>query len=261
MTLLDPRNGPEHDLPVPETPPRAYVIASVPRSGSTLLARLLWGTGRVGAPKEYLNPMQLRDWTVRSGRGLGPVVHRQLTGPLVGAWVGRAWSPRRLGAHLERVRRHRSSGGWFGLKIHHHHLQRVGGRAALEGWLGPVRWVRIRRQDRLGQAISWARALRSGQWAAWQPAGRPVRYRRSLVHARLAAIAEAEAGWDAVLAADPVLELTYEALVADPTAATRSVVRWLGVADADAVAVPPPPTRAQADAVTAEWRRRWASGA
>ena len=59
--LLDPRNGPAFDLPTPHSPRRTYVIASTPRTGSTLLARALWDTGLVGAPKEYLNPMQIRD--------------------------------------------------------------------------------------------------------------------------------------------------------------------------------------------------------
>ena len=66
-TLLDPRNGPRWDLPPPESPPDNYVIAAIPRSGSTLLSRVLWDCGQAGAPSEYLNPMQLCDWERRFG--------------------------------------------------------------------------------------------------------------------------------------------------------------------------------------------------
>lgn len=259
--LLDPRNGPDHDMPQSSTPPRRYVIASVPRSGSTLLARLLWGTEQVGRPKEYLNPMQLRDWEVRLGGWTSRRLHGALHGVAVGALVGRSWSQRRLMTHLDRVEARRSSGGWFGLKLHHHHFDRYGGMAGLGDWLSRVRWIRIQREDRLGQAISWTRALQSGQWAAWQTTRREARYSRVAIRQRLDAIARAEDGWDVVLDALPVHTLTYEALVADPAGTVRQVLRWLEVPHAAVVQVPRPPTRRQADDVTEQWRRRWASGA
>jgi LPS sulfotransferase NodH len=158
--LLDPRNGPDWDLPAPDAPPRTYVVASLPRSGSTLLCNLLWDCGAAGAPKEYLNPMQLRDWELRLGAPAARLRNALLVGPAVGALAGRwGWGPARVQAHLARVRARRSQGGWFGLKLHLHHLRRWAGAAPLEELLGPVRVLRIQRGDRLGQALSWARAL------------------------------------------------------------------------------------------------------
>ena len=120
---LDPRNGPEWDLPPPQGPQRSYVVASSPRTGSTLLCRALWDSGLAGAPKEYLNPMQLRDWELRFGARR----YRWVRGPLLGL-VGRVrWPEPRLAGHLERVRQRRSSGGWFGLKLHGHHRRRFFG--------------------------------------------------------------------------------------------------------------------------------------
>ena len=44
------------DFPLRDCPPdQVYVLASVPRSGSTYLSHLLWRTGCLGAPLEYLN--------------------------------------------------------------------------------------------------------------------------------------------------------------------------------------------------------------
>ncbi len=257
-TLLDPRNGSDFDLSPDGRGQRAYIIASVPRSGSTLLARLLWDTGLVGAPKEYLNPMQLRDWTVRDGPAVTRWVHSRLRGSLVGAVVGRGWSEQQLKRHLERVQSRRSSGGWFGLKLHHHHLIRYGGLPFIDRMLPHAHWLRITREDRLGQAISWERALGSGQWAAWQPKGRTVPYRRERVRQRLADIEQAESGWNQMLKGRAVWQVSYESLVADPAATVRAALASLGVEAP--VETPGLPTRRQADAVTAEWRARWAAG-
>ena len=258
VQLLDARNGPELDHPSGTGGGGTYIIASVPRSGSTLLARLLWDTGWVGSPKEYLNPMQLRDWEVRLGRSPSRWLHGRLHGAAVGAIVGRGWSERRLAGHLERVRCRRSSGGWFGLKLHHHHFVRYGGLSFVDRVLPGARWLRISRRDRLGQAISWQRALESGQWAAWQPTGEPVRYRRSRIQQRLAAIEQAETGWDRALEDRPVWQVTYEALVEDPRATLQSALNWL---DVDRLVDEPQlPMRRQADAVTAEWRAHWTAG-
>lgn len=258
--LLDPRNGPAHDLPAPPSPPRTYIIASTPRSGSTLLCRLLWATGRVGAPKEYLNPMQLRDWELRLGEG-----RRQrwsagfLRGPLVGALMGRTgWPPERIEAHLARVRARRSSGGWFGLKLHHHHHERWFPDGRLPACLGEVRWIRIRRADRRRQAVSWARAEQTGQWASWQRPLLPPVYSRRHIDARWADLDRAEAGWDATLAGQASLDIRYAALVADPVAEVRRALAWLGVPDAATATVPPPDVARQADRTTEAWVARHA---
>lgn len=262
--LLDPRNGPAFDLPPCDGPVRTYVIASVPRSGSTLLARLLWETGRVGAPKEYLNPMQVRDWEAR----LGPTAavrwrHRALRGRLAGVAGRGPWTDARLAAYLDRVRARRTGPeGWFGLKLHHHHHQRwfVDAGRDLEAVLGPVRWVRITRDDTVAQAVSWTRALQTGRWASWQRDGLPAVYDRRAIAGRLAAIEAAEAAWSERLADRPVCAVTYEQLVADREATVRRVLRWLDVPDADTVAVPAPPVARQADATSAAWIARYRSG-
>ncbi|MCB9664488.1 MAG: hypothetical protein H6732_10255 [Alphaproteobacteria bacterium] len=256
--LLDPRNGPDFDLP-PDTGPRqAYVLASVPRSGSTLLARALWEAGGVGAPKEYLNPMQIRDWEVRLGasaarRGL----HRLLRGPLLPLAGRGRWPRERLAGHLERVRARRSSGGWFGLKLHHHHFRHWFGDRGWdpEAMLGPITWVRVLREDREAQAVSWARALQTGQWASWQDPRRTARYDARLVRRCLVAIARQEAGWEAWLDARgaAVHVVRYEALVADWEGTVGALLAHLG---REGAGVPAPSLARQADEVSEAWLRR-----
>ncbi|MCB9765904.1 MAG: hypothetical protein H6739_39385 [Alphaproteobacteria bacterium] len=258
--LLDPRNGPAFDLPPPRAPEQRYVIASLPRTGSTLLCRALWDTGRVGAPKEYLNPMQLRDWSVRFDGPAARLRYGLIRGPLL-ALVGHGWSAYRRDAHLSRVRARRSGPeGHFGLKLHFHHFQRFyGGRVES---LGPARWILLTRADPVAQAVSWARAQQTGAWASTQRADLPPVYSRRRIQRALDRIHAFEAGWRQALQAAGVspLHLTYEQLDADLTAACRRVLGHLGFRDADAIDIPAPTLVRQADGISADWIRRFRSG-
>lgn len=263
MRLLDPRNGPAFDLPPWDGPPRTWVVASLPRTGSTLLCNALWDTGRVGAPKEYLNPMQVRDWEARLApdrwtRGR----HRALVGPAV-ALAGRGrWSDARLRAYLDRVRAHRTGPtGWFGLKIHWHHFEAwflARGRSP-EAFLGPARWLRVVRRDRLRQAVSWARALQTGRWASWQRGYSPPRFSARAIEARLAAIDAGESAWDAWFAGQGLRPrvVVYEDLIADWEGTLRAVLADLDVPPEAQGALPAPSLRRQADDTTDRWIERW----
>lgn len=253
--LLDARNHSCFDLPPLAGVPRAYVVASTPRTGSTLLCRMLWDTSAVGAPKEYLNPTQRRDWSIRRGQRR----YRLLRGPLRGV-IGRIpLSDDGLGAHLHHVRERRSSGGWFGLKIHaHHHHRLLGDRRSLEAYLGPIHWLRIHRSDRLGQAISWARAIQTGRWAAGERGWLPPIYSRPLIERCLRQIDAGERYWDRFFAARGAvpLRLEYCALAADPCGEVGRVLSWLGVE----APVAAPSMGRQADAISAAWRARYRAG-
>jgi LPS sulfotransferase NodH len=236
------------------------VLASSPRTGSTLLCRTLWDLGLVGAPKEYLNPMQIRDWEVRLGHPWSRGLHALLQGPAVGLAGRGRWTDDRLRRHLARVRSRRSSPtGWFGLKIHQHHFQRwfLDAGRPVPDWLGPTTWLAIRRRDRVAQAVSWARAMQTGQWASHQRGYAPPRYDATRI-ARLKAEAEAQdAAWDTFFDAEGIqpLRLDYERLTRDLDGTVRAVLDHLGVAWAGDLG--PPPLARQADAISAEWIERF----
>lgn len=254
--LIDPRNGADFDSPRVGRPVRWLVLASSPRTGSTLLARLLGQTGQVGHPKEYLNPTQLRDWEVRLGEGLSKFRHRLLSGPAVALVGRRRWSLAHRRAHLDRVAARRAGPtGWMVLKVHHHHWERFIGMDA--DLLGEVRWVRIRREDRLGQAISWARARQTGRWARHQGGWAPAVYRRGAIDRALARIEAAERGWDRIIGEEPCIDVVYEALINDPDRVVAEIMEQIGGS-------PPGPVDLelgrQADAISERWRARYLRG-
>ncbi len=257
--LLDPRNGPSWDLKASRLPCRTWCVAAVPRTGSTLLCRAVWDTQRVGAPKEYLNPMQLRDWRHR----LDPSptqrwVHGLLRGPAPAALNLGHWSDETLMAYLDRLRRRRTGPtGWFGLKIHHHHFARWFGNRDPEDFLGPIRWVTITRRDKVAQAVSWARAVQTGRWAAHQRGWAPPLYDEGAIRRRLMEIERQEVAWSLWLRSRGLqpLELIYEDVVADLGGAVRSVLQHLGESPSDLVVRPG--MQRQADATSQEWIARY----
>lgn len=263
VRLLNRRNGEAFDLSRPLAPTRTFAVASVPRSGSTMLCRVLWDTGGAGAPDEYLNPSQIRDWEVRLGTSASSRLgYGLLRGRAVSLAGGRWWGRERLEAHVARVRERRTDpNGLFGLKIHHHHLE---GWFLDRGWpvekiLAPERWVRLVREDRLAQAVSWVRALQTWTWVAHRRGYGPSIYSSRQIRGRLAEIERQEAGWDAFFADRGVepLQLTYEELVADVPGVVRRILGYLGVPGALSARVAAPDLTRQADEVNARWIERY----
>lgn len=209
------------DFPARKTPPeQPYLLATVPRSGSTYLSHVLWRTGSLGAPLEYLNfdPS-------------GPYGHASAS----------PGEQRRL--WLSALRLRTSPNGVFGLKgfpvqfealqesnpalLAHVMRQVLPSRAA-------SRVVYLRRRDRTAHAISYARAILSGVWrkeqehaAMAQPDYSPVAVERA---GRL--IEEQESSWEAMFADLKLTTLTlwHEDVVADPGRAAAEVAVYLGVA-------------------------------
>lgn len=248
MKLLDERNGPDFDLPEPDGPVKTYVIASLPRTGSTLLCHGIWDTGMAGAPKEYLNPMQIRDWGLRAGKKR----NHFLIGPL--QTLARIDIP----THLETVKRLRSSNGWFGLKLHRHTFEEHVEQHAKH--LRAEKWILITRRDHVAQAVSWARAKQTGRWASWQKESLPPVWSKRRIAASLSEIERLERAWEQHFRSQRTIPLRveYESLIEDFPGTIERVLRYLGVPIPDEL--PRPSLRRQADDVSAEWIRRYRSG-
>ena len=91
------------DFPLrPGLPERPWLLASVPRSGSTFVSHLLWATGSLGAPLEYLNFEPTGPYGFASG---SPVAQNEL-------WAAV-------------LRRRTSPNGVFGLKAFPGQLEEV----------------------------------------------------------------------------------------------------------------------------------------
>src|SRR5829696_6153092 len=108
----------------PFDPERSYLIAALPRSGSTLLSGALETTGRLGKPMEYFNGGVLGHAALRLGvptptlRARWHRFNRRRAGSTNWSAVT-ALRPRSVGDYVERLYHVRSTAnGVFGVKLH-----------------------------------------------------------------------------------------------------------------------------------------------
>jgi len=229
-------------------PELTYLLASVPRAGSTYFSHLLWRTGCLGAPLEYLN--------------------FELAGP-----YGFAGASPELQRRLWRsvLRRRCSANGVFGLKAFPPQLEQLKRKnpTLLEEVLAtilpqgrPGRVVYLRRRDRLAQTVSYARASLSGVWRKEQESAAVPRidYSEQALDAAERGIAFQEAAWEQMfteLRIEPLV-VWHEDALAEGTAVAEAVANYLGVSVDPGATTEVPLIEKQSDGDSREWIERYA---
>jgi LPS sulfotransferase NodH len=232
-------------------PKVAYLLASVPRAGSTFFSHCVWRTGCLGAPLEYLNFNPAGPYYFAAN---SPAAQQQLWRSV--------------------LRRRTSPNGVFGLKAFPPQLQEL--QAANPSLLAEVlatvlprdrvkRVVYLCRRDRVAQTVSLARAAMSGVWRKEQEraAAGPLHYSQEALEAAERGIAFQEALWEKMLRdlrVEP-LRLWHEDALADPDAAARQVADYLGVALDPQARVEVPRIVKQSRADADAWAARYAASA
>lgn len=231
-------------------PEIAYMLATVPRTGSSFLSHVLWRTGCLGAPLEYLNFD--KD---------GPYFFAN-EAPDQQDWLWRSV-----------LRRRTSPNGVFGVKCFPMQLEALhqSNPALLSAiWSTllpagrPGRIVYLARRDRTAHAISYARATISGIWRKEQEKGEAAEpeYSKAALATAGQWIDMQISGWEEMfrnLRTAP-LRLWYEDVAASPDEAARQVADYLGIAIDPAAAVEIPAVEKQSEAGAREWAERHAEG-
>jgi len=230
-------------------PSVTYLLASVPRAGSTLFSHILWRTGCLGAPLEYLNFDPAGPYFFAAG---APDAQHELWRSV--------------------LRRRTSANGVFGLKAFPTQLQALHGAnpALLAEVLatmlprgGERRVVYLRRRDKVAQTVSLARAAMSGVWRKEQE-GReavPLAYSDEALEAAERGIAFQEDLWERMfrdLGIAP-LRMWHEDVLADPAEAAARVAGYLGVPIDPEAAVAIPEIRKQSRGDAESWAQRYAA--
>lgn len=224
----------------------SFVLCSTPRSGSTMLADLLESTALVGRPREWL--------------GVG------FTTEVLPA-IGR----RGFADYVVRSAGSARATGVFGLKLHWYqsellfHLLRLlrgtrglSDRQLLEASLPDPRFLWLQRDDDVAQAVSWWKATATGVWLHGGASAGEPEFDFEAIDARVRQVRrqnDAWRQWFAEMGIEP-LTITYEELVRDPAAVTRSVLAYLEL-EAPAGLVIEPRTVRQGGARNEEWARRY----
>lgn len=226
-----------------------YIVASTPRTGSSLLCEGLAGAGIAGYPAEVFAPDFRGMWTK----------HWSL--PASVDYQEYVASAKRYGT---------TPNGVFGVKIQWMHVAPLAVSMGLPpdfdilNCLFPqAKFVNIVRRDRRAQALSWFRAIETNEWWSYKHSdeGRsvqpPPELRPESVRALEFHIAQQQAAWEGYFASRRATPLVveYEKLESDYGGEIAQVLRFLGLDDTPACSLPKPRLERQADEVNAGWRR------
>jgi LPS sulfotransferase NodH len=215
--------------------PFGYAICTAPRSGSNVLCQWLSSTGVLGRPLEYFNT---------PGRRALDDPHYPDDKREQIAWI---------------LAKGATANGIYGVKLFSVDSHLVSPVAGVSPSLPVHAYIYLERADRLGQAISWTRALQTQQYRSTQPVQGPIRYDASAIRARLEAINLEYANWSDFFKQHDLrpLRLTYEDATKSPQLAVNEVAAFLRVKQRALIDVDQVTLRMQRDATTTQWRERF----
>lgn len=235
-------------------PWRSCLIATLPRSGSWLLAKGFQLTGLAGHPEEYFRPD-----------------HRAF-------WLDE-WGHPRVDSFADYVREALGYGttdnGVFSAKLHWYQFKWLLGqlragpvpdaltdRELVERYLPQPRYVYLTRDDKARQAISYFRAIHTNEWFRLAGEERPadgdgpplvpdfqqIRWLEDLV-------SEHDRNWERFFTVSGLqpLRLTYEQLCADFKECVEHVLNFIGIDRPADMAISVPDLLKQADELTEHW--------
>lgn len=230
-------------------PVRRYVLATMPRSGSTLCSIRLWQSGQLGAPLEYLNFRLAKTFLGRLGYTLGEGGLPRDSTQLWGYWKT-----------LQQLRT--SCNGVFGCKAFISNFMLLAKRyPEFLSRLVPTHVVYLTRKDLVGQAISYYRAQRSHAWFGGIRAVRSPIYDFECIQKCLVSICTQMAMWERMFERWGVtpLRVHYEDVCRRPREVVAAVRSHLGVTHDPSAKLAMPLLIRQADNITDEWRARFLS--
>ena len=253
-------------------PAISYLVCATPRSGSTLLCEMLRATGLAGNPLEHFEVLRHSGLPRQPREYFGGLPDPDVLGLLRPLEVGRP-KAEPAAAWRERILRQGATpnGAWGG-KLMWGHVDDLLSRArelngaeldlapALRMLLGDVRLVYVTRADKVAQAVSLWRAVQTQRWRADADAPHHLYdgvYRFAAIDHLVTQLEAQDAAWCDWLAHGATsrpLTLAYDELVAEPRAAVGRVLRFAGL---PAVDPGEPPLRAQRDARSEAWAKRY----
>lgn len=239
----------------------SYIICTSPRSGSTLLCKLLEKTALAGVPESYFYQPSLASWA--AGVGLAGSAAKQMCDIIDAVkTAGRGQSD------LFGLRLQRHSFAFFMGQLGQLHPDLHTDVARLSAVFGKVRYIHLTRENKLDQAISVVKAQQTGLWHM-APDGReierlsspePLIYDGFAIGAKKAEFEAADGEWTAWFEQQDIspLRITYSELAQAPREILAHVLSDLGCDPRVAYDISVP-TAKLADETSREWAKRFAA--
>lgn len=220
-----------------EDPSVQYMLATIPRSGSTYFALELWKTGVLGAPMEYANTPYISMLKER--------LHSDLD--IVSYW-------------REVQKRRTSPNGVFGYKMFiKNYLDYDGPNLELSTKLAPDKVVFLTRKDITSQAVSLSRAVQSKAWFHGVDLAQTPRYCFDDIQKLVEQIEHETATWERIfeITSADVLRVAYEDLIEDRESVIKRVCQFVGSELDDSSALDIPCIKIQRTPESAEWVKKY----
>ena len=244
---------------------QSYIICTTPRSGSTLLCRMLAETGVAGQPESHFHTPSLERWLEIYGLSETDFDTRHEA----------------LRAIFDHARsRGSSSNGLFGLRMQRASFEHFIAQVAtlfpqasndferIQAAFGPTLFVHLFRSDKLSQAISRYKAEQTGVWhrnsdgselERLPPKG-PAIYDASEIGKHLRELTALDAAWEDWFRAQQIrpMRIKYEDLSGNPQKVVTKLLSALAIDPSRASGITAP-TAKLADKTNADWAARYRS--
>ncbi|WP_421915916.1 Stf0 family sulfotransferase [Mesorhizobium sp.] len=241
----------------------AYIICGTPRTGSTLLCKLLASTGAAGDPHSFYRRQDVPEWAEEwnlPARDMMDEIEFNT------AYLDAAISAGKGGT------------GVFGLRLMRENLDELSGildqifpglasdTVRFEKAFGRVLYIHLSRENKLAQAISLIKAQQTGLWHI-APDGTEIervgppnesRYDFQRIKREVAQLEAYDLAWNRWFSEQGItpLRIGYERLSANPAAALVSICEALGIRSPNAEDVRPGVAKL-ADDTSLDWMRRY----
>jgi LPS sulfotransferase NodH len=208
----------------------SYLICATPRTGSTLLCGLLASAGVAGCPESYFRRQGQQgyaaEWGVARSPGGGFRYADYLRAALAAGRTGN-------GVFAGRIMWETLAEVLAELRAMNPDLP-GGGVGLLERAFGHVRFVYLRREDVVAQAVSLVRAEQTNVWhdsvrETRQEPDHEAQFDFDRLHQRVQQIDQHNAGWQEWFSSAGIepFPVRYEELAVDPVGITRRVLDFL----------------------------------
>ncbi|MVO15892.1 Stf0 family sulfotransferase [Parasedimentitalea huanghaiensis] len=244
---------------------KSYVICTSPRSGSTLLCKMLGNTGNAGVPGSHFHEPSLSKWL--SDYGLDPDNYSTQQETLQAVFASA-------------IERGKGETDVFGLRLQRHSFgffmrqlavllpETTLEKERLSSAFGTTLFIHLSRENKLDQAISYVKATQTGLWHA-APDGTELErlsepkepnYNAQAISKVLSDFVAMDCDWKTWFDTQQIepLKITYEDLSHDPQATLARVLERLGL-EFEPRTGDDLPVAKLADATNKDWSDRFIS--
>lgn len=242
---------------------QSYVICTSPRSGSTLLCKLLAATGTAGNPNSHFHRPSVQAWL--QSFGLTPKDNAS-DSDILATVVKAAIKRGKADTDIFGLRLQRHSFDYFIEQMASLHPNLPNDRAHFQAAFGDTLFIHLSRENKIEQAVSCVKATQTGLWhmaadgtelERISPPKEPF-YDADAISREIAELSAQDNDWKNWFAREDIvpLTLTYSQLAADPQGTTAIILERLGI-DPKAAKETTPEVAKLSDATNRQWIKRF----